>query len=326
MTSLDRLEHETEATRLRVAELLDELRGRVSPGELVDQLVDVAGAGAAGDFARNLGSQVRNNPLACAVIGAGLAWLIIGDRRGGAGLASSDGLSDAAARARAAAHHMGAAAADTSYRAAASAGHAAASAAEGVGRAGSSLADAAADAGSTLAERAHDVTSGVQAMAEVTADMARTVAGATSDTIQGAAQGLGRGARGVGRSAGDVGRRAGDVITQVAQFVQEQPLIAAGLGIAIGAALGAALPPTEIENRLIGEGADDLKARARAAAAEQVEKAKKVAERTYDVAKEDAGHVAQEAARAAREEGFPAGTLRAEHDQDQGQDARPGVK
>jgi ElaB/YqjD/DUF883 family membrane-anchored ribosome-binding protein len=324
MTSLDRLEHETEATRMRVSELLDELRERVSPGELVDQLVDVAGAGAAGDFARNLGSQVRNNPLACALIGAGLAWLIIGDRRGGGGSASSGDLSDATARARAAAHHMGDAAADTSYRAAATAGRMATGAAEGVGRTGSSLAEAAADASSTLADRAQDVTSGVQAMAEVTADMARTVAGATSDTVQGAAQGLGRGARGVGRSAGDMGRRAGNAITQAAQLIQDQPLIAAGLGIAIGAALGAALPPTEIENRLIGERADDIKARAREAAAEQVEKARKVAERTYDVAKEDAGHVAHEAARAAGEEGFPAGTLRAEHEQDQ--DARPGVK
>lgn len=154
-------------------------------------------------------------------------------------------------------------------------------------------------------------------MADVTADMARTVAGATSDTLQGAAQGVERRAR-------DVGRRATSGISQLAQFIQDQPLIAAGLGLAIGAALGAVLPETELENRVVGERADEVKARARAAASEQAEKAKKVAERTYEAAKEEAGHVADEAVRAAEDQGFPAGTLRAEHEQDQ--DARPGVK
>jgi len=161
-------------------------------------------------------------------------------------------------------------------------------------------------------------------MAEVTADMARTVAGATSDTLHGAAQGLERGVRGLSRSASDVGRRTGSGLSQLAQFIQDQPLIAAGLGLAIGAALGAALPETEMENRALGERADEVKARAREAAAEQVEKAKHVAERTYEAAKEEAGHVVDEATRAADEEGFPTGTLRAAHEQDQ--TVRPGVK
>ncbi|MBV8538035.1 MAG: DUF3618 domain-containing protein [Alphaproteobacteria bacterium] len=389
MTSLDNLERESESTRTRVAELLDELRDRVSPGELVDQVVDVVGAGAAGDFARNFGRQVRDNPLACAMVGAGIAWLIIGERNGGNASVSASGLSDAAARAtsavsgaaqrvasrvRGAAQHVGDSVGSNSTREATiaermSAGtpqsarssfgdatHGATDMAQQAGeavtatlagarsslsdtadratdaayRAGDAMGDAVTGASSRLAERgrgvAQQMTSGVQAMAEVTADMARTVAGATSDTIHGAAQGLERGARGLSRSASEVGRRTGSGLSQLAQFIHDQPLIAAGLGLAIGAALGAALPETELENRALGERADEVKARAREAAAEQVEKAKHVAERTYEAAKEEAGHVADEALRAADEQGFPTGTLRAEHEQDQDQSARPGVK
>ncbi|MCE9681981.1 hypothetical protein [Halomonas alkalisoli] len=40
------------------------------------------------------------------------------------------------------------------------------------------------------------------------------------------------------------------------QFYRDQPLIAGSLGIAIGAALGALVPPTEIEDDMLGEARD----------------------------------------------------------------------
>ena len=43
----------------------------------------------------------------------------------------------------------------------------------------------------------------------------------------------------------------------------EYPLLVAALGLAVGAALGGSLPPTETENRLIGETSDSLKRQAR---------------------------------------------------------------
>lgn len=365
MTSLERLENETETSRVRVAELLDELRARVSPGALVDQVVDFAGNGAAGDFARTLGRQVRNNPMASVLIGAGLAWLMLGDRRSNGSASStwttasaaaeSTGetvrdmrdavtgagqrvmgrvgeVADAAGRASAAvsdsAHQAGDAAISTAYRARDAAMDAttrardtASDVASRVGNAASGATsrarDAVADATSSIASRARGVSSSVQAMAGSATDAYRDVAATASDRLHGAAER----ARGIGHSAADLGARAGSTMTHI---VREQPLITAGVGLAIGALIGAALPSTEAERRALGETSDDVKARARQAAAEQVEKAKRVAEQTYEAAKEQAGHVAEQAVQSAKDEGFAAGTLRAEHERNE--HARPETK
>jgi ElaB/YqjD/DUF883 family membrane-anchored ribosome-binding protein len=71
-------------------------------------------------------------------------------------------------------------------------------------------------------------------------------------------------------------------------FVREEPLVFAGLGIALGAVIGALLPSTEIENRAMGERSDALKSEAMAAAREQWERGKELAETGWDEAKEAA--------------------------------------
>jgi hypothetical protein len=80
MTRTERLERQSERSRERVADLIDELRERVVPGEMMDQFMDLSDNGAARDFVRTLGQQVRRNPLPVALIGAGLAWLILSER------------------------------------------------------------------------------------------------------------------------------------------------------------------------------------------------------------------------------------------------------
>ena len=82
MTRTERLERQSERSRERVADLIDELRERVVPSEMVDQFMDLSGNGAARDFVRNLGQQVRRNPIPCVLIGAGLAWLMLSERNG----------------------------------------------------------------------------------------------------------------------------------------------------------------------------------------------------------------------------------------------------
>ncbi len=80
MTRTDRLERQSERSRERVADLIDELRERVVPSEMVDQFIDLSGNGAARDFVLGLGQQVRRNPLPMVLIGAGLAWLLFSER------------------------------------------------------------------------------------------------------------------------------------------------------------------------------------------------------------------------------------------------------
>src|ERR1700760_719281 len=88
MTTSAQLENEAEASRARLSATLDELRGRMTPGQIVDQMVDYAKDSGGGDFVRNFGQQVTGNPLAVALVGAGLAWLMMSRRR-----SSADGIS-----------------------------------------------------------------------------------------------------------------------------------------------------------------------------------------------------------------------------------------
>jgi phage-related protein len=58
------------------------------------------------------------------------------------------------------------------------------------------------------------------------------------------------------------------------EIFEKQPLMLGAVGLAIGAALAAAVPTTEAENRLMGETSESLKERAKEMASEQMERAK----------------------------------------------------
>jgi hypothetical protein len=75
----------------------------------------------------------------------------------------------------------------------------------------------------------------------------------------------------------------------LARFVQEQPLVIAGAGLAIGAALGAMFPSTRAEDELMGEASDAVKRRAKDTAAAQIERGKNIAGRVWEEAKQEAG-------------------------------------
>jgi hypothetical protein len=80
MTHAEQLERETEQARAEIANTLDELRSRMTPGHVLDQLTDRINTGATAAFARNLRDQAVNNPLPVALISTGLAWLMLGRR------------------------------------------------------------------------------------------------------------------------------------------------------------------------------------------------------------------------------------------------------
>src|SRR5919198_6535657 len=78
MNHSEQLERETQSCRDQLADTLDELRARMTPGEVVDQFVDYAKDTTGGLFFENLKQQVANNPLPVAVMAAGFAWLMVG--------------------------------------------------------------------------------------------------------------------------------------------------------------------------------------------------------------------------------------------------------
>src|SRR5215467_5584754 len=76
-----RLEREVEETRWQLSGTLEELRGRMTPGRVVDQVIDYTRDSPAAEFLRNLGREVRENPMPLALIGIGIGWLLIASNR-----------------------------------------------------------------------------------------------------------------------------------------------------------------------------------------------------------------------------------------------------
>jgi hypothetical protein len=68
----------------------------------------------------------------------------------------------------------------------------------------------------------------------------------------------------------------------------EQPLVLGALGFALGAALGAGLPPTQREDELMGEARDQVVHRAQELGEEQLDRAKHVAAAASGAALEQA--------------------------------------
>jgi len=262
MSDSRQLEREAEETRHQLARTLGELRERITPGELLDQVLDYARDSGGGEFVRNLGRQATANPLSVCLIGAGLAWLALSNgrsspapywlrERGNGGPRSRPSRSPppSSQRPSPSNHGVGEAAA-AGYEAAKS----------GVGAAADAISDAAA-AGYETARASMEAAG--EAMSE-----------AASDAVGSANDAIGNG---------------WDFIRRCA----EEPAVVAGIGVAIGAALGAALPSSELEDKLVGDTSDRLKDQATDFTREQYErtksKAKEAMQGAVQEAVEDAG-------------------------------------
>src|SRR5262245_37328633 len=80
------IEADIERTRAGISDTLHRIEGKLSPGQLMDQALDFVRGGqlakAGGEFASNLGSVVRGNPVPLALIGIGIAWLALSSPAG----------------------------------------------------------------------------------------------------------------------------------------------------------------------------------------------------------------------------------------------------
>ncbi len=286
MLKSELLEREAEARRAQLAETFDELRARVTPGHVLDRLVDYATDSGGADFFRNLRDQTVANPLALGIVGAGLAWLMLsngretrrppgpayrrrmssyfGDARERAGNAMSDAAAGARDRVAGAAH-----------RASEAAGSFGATAKDAALETASQWREAAGSAASSL----RDTTSSAYEQAKARASETRAALGGAASTVYGGvAQSAGWTAEGMKTLATGAATTSRDMF----DFCRDQPLVLAGLGVALGAAVGAAFPSTDTEHQLMGEASDELKERTRAFAQEHYEKSRSTAEAALD--------------------------------------------
>jgi hypothetical protein len=290
ITQTERLERETEETRAQVERTLDELRARISPGQLLDQATDYFRNSSGRAFFGNLRDQVVENPVPVTLIGAGIAWLALsgamGRRANGNGharlderdwtrrnwnerdwgrtaaraedLAGEGYQPSAAERARQAAESW-----TSDARAAASdAGDALREGASNAADRASTFYDETAEAVTQARRTAQDWAGDARAAAAEAGDRMRARAGELGDSAAGMYEDTVRGTRRMARKAADYGRAARHAVEPdgaLMTFCREQPMLVAGLGIAFGAALGAMLPTSRPERRIMGEASRDLR-------------------------------------------------------------------
>jgi hypothetical protein len=104
--------------------------------------------------------------------------------------------------------------------------------------------------GSSERSFAHDSGPGARQRMAQAADTVRGAAEATSDTVRG---GAARVADGAARVATATREHVEDARVRMERMLDEQPLMLGALGLAAGAIVGALLPESEQENRLLGE-------------------------------------------------------------------------
>jgi hypothetical protein len=279
MASTEQLEREAELTRAQLASSLDELRS-ITPGRVIDEVLGYAKSGSA-ELLRGIGNQVVEHPLPATLIGAGLAWLIMSN-------GSTNGLS----RGMSYPERSRSASAESWFS---ETGRSASSTTEGLReRAGSAMhgmKDSAQSAMDSVGDRFDRTTDAVkeraQSLGDSISDSYGMVAEKVSSTVNSVTDAVAR-----NTPSQDELMQAGQ---RIWDFCKDEPLVVAGLGIALGAAIGAAIPQTEAENRLMGEAADTLKDKAQKLVSDPLKTAN-------DTAKSVGEKLIDEAAKLAKQE------------------------
>lgn len=237
------IESDVERTRARVNQTIEALRDSMAPGQLVEQALDYARNAGGAQFARNLGQAVRDNPLPVLMIGAGIGWLMMSGREGAAPRAAHYGPPPRQPALPAPRPTPLATSAATSPG---GASHGAPGLGSRLGEAATGAKESVQDAAASIGQTAFGMADRVSEAAGTAGDRARMY---QHDARDAAAQHYSRLAEGTSH----LGRQAGENWNRLST---EQPLLIGALGLAVGAALGALLPRTEAEDRLMGEASE----------------------------------------------------------------------
>lgn len=248
--SPEQIETDIERTRTQMAETLDTIQKKFSPGQLLDQALDYLDEKQVNEnlrrFGMNTGAVIKENPIPVALLGVGLTWLTMSGRNGGKGRQflsrfgkPSRGIGSSPRMESLHSEH-GEIPRSMPHGASGAKGH---------GPAGAGLEHAKAGASEKVGHFR-------EAIGEKTSEVRHSV-GETMSSVR--------------EKAGEVSHRARERAVRVGHavhdeyehVVQEQPLVLGVLGLAIGAALGAAMPRTRMEDEMMGEVSDRLAHEAR---------------------------------------------------------------
>lgn len=300
-------EREAEATRTRLAHNLHELSDRLTPGQIFDEVLTYA-RGGSGTFFRAFANAARANPIPSLLIGAGCMMFVsekIGLSRlgsntaNGVARAGSRGVGTISNAASDAASHVSRGIDAASSRVTS----AAQTAQSGIRSAANTASDQAASVAENLRQGVQTIGDNVSGVSQNVSQKVRGVASQVGEGMSGVADSLKQTAGGISGAVADYSGAVGQQVSQAlaesqrrasragsdlrdvtSSFIQEQPLLCAAVGIAVGAFIAAALPRTETENELMGETSDAIKHAAVGVASDHYETAKTAATRVAQTA------------------------------------------
>jgi hypothetical protein len=313
-----------EQLRTSVSETASDIRQRLSPESIKAEVSDyVRSRGER--LVEDVTAAARRNPMQAVAVGAGIAYPLLRLVRSipmpvllvGAGLffagsktgqsavqKASDVASDLSDEVSRRGHEL-------SDRVGASVAAARDAATDAVGRAGEMMStgvdrlrdsagsvlnaqsdtvrDSAASLADTVSAKGRDLKGSVVDLAGSASERIRGIASDSSDAVQSTLVSTRdtavETARNLRNRASVASDRAGKTVFET---IEQNPLLVAGVGLLLGGLIASALPPSDLEDNLVGEASEAAKNRARDAAS-----------RGFDVAKDAAGEIFENVARQA---------------------------
>lgn len=313
-TETERLARKAEEHRSQVDETIDRLKDRLSVGQIVDEISGYVREGQGADMVRNLNRQVRDNPLALGLVGAGIAWLLVGQgvRDEGRHLKDRyddwrDRDDDHVRRSYPVSDHgsysagpdrqsTGSLSTPAGFRAAGNGGDGS----PGLGdRVKDSASGMAASASSALSDASDKASSAASSVADTVRSAGASISDAAETVSDRVSQSFHDARDSVYETRDAAYRRGAEARDQMARYgrharrglldiLQEEPLIFGAVAVALGAAIGAALPATRREDQLFGRMRDDLRDEAVDYGREALDKVQNVASEAYKAGSEEA--------------------------------------
>ncbi|OHV80916.1 DUF3618 domain-containing protein [Ensifer sp. LCM 4579] len=297
------LQREIEADREKIEARLHAIQDRMSPGQLMDEVIHYARASGGNEYLHNLGVALRSNPIPVALAGISIAWLIAnpGSRAPRYNEPESEPDDYPLATVNGPIKRTGPVEESFGERYshfADTAGNRFRALTDATGRRAGHFVDQGgkmyrgfADAAGKQIDDIRDETGALFDEASGwTSRTWRQVSESTSRLVHSIAE-TGRSVAGSVRTAGrSVEEESARLNAAILRHFRDQPLVGGALAFAVGAAIGAALPRTETEDEAVGEVSDrmreELADRANEAAGEAVAAAENVVQKSSDAALE----------------------------------------
>lgn len=290
------IQREIEADRVRIEARIGAIQERMSPGQLVDEVLAYAKGSGSGEYVSNLGKALKANPLPVALMGVSLAWLMAKQGTPASEQVSSTATTDYPLyTAHGSIRRVGRPEELDGARYSHftdDAGQRFKALTDETGRRAGNFMDASGKAYRGFADatgkQISSITDEAGSLLDASTGWASDTWQQVKDTAGGVAQKLSDKASSVSGSASSAGSSLKDQSTRLNEAIlthfRDQPLVGGALAFAVGAAIGAALPHTDTEDEMLGDVADDVKANAVTQASELVDQGKGIASDAYDKA------------------------------------------